>query len=54
MSQRDFKDSFGVKGISTKPSAAPKALKISWTSRSRPEGNHEKYSVEASAAIKSS
>jgi hypothetical protein len=54
MAKKDVKHGLGAQGISTKPSEAPKAPKISRTSPSGQIEDYKKYSAEASVAIRSS
>jgi hypothetical protein len=54
MTKKDVKDSLGARGMSAKRSEAPKVPKITQTSPPEQREGHEKYSLPASAAIRTS
>jgi hypothetical protein len=54
MTKKYVKDSLRARGMSAKRSEAPKVPKITQTSPPEQREGHEKYSLPASAAIKSS
>jgi hypothetical protein len=54
MTKKDVKDGVRARDVSLKPFEAPKVPKITHISPPEQREGHEKYSLPASAAIKSS